>query len=205
MKRYGGRLIIIMCGAIWLSCAAGQKVMLQEPVAGKSLLAGAVLVENLGLEDVYEAKTGKITVVIVGKWQENGKEKTAGFRVRTDEKGYFFLQNVNPGSWLIKGIEVDVGFSMHLLITSRWEGNTQIFEPAGTIIDDIVRVWPKAEEKKVIDLGIHYIRLEFSGQIHDQKFSRLQDTRLGLKDKTYTMSAPALYFSAKYPEWGWFK
>lgn len=205
MKRAGLLFIVITLCAFLFGCAAGKKISLEEPVAGKSLLVGAVLVENLGLEDVYEAKTGKITVVLVGKWLENGREKSEGFRVRTDENGYFFLPNVNPGSWVIKGVELDVGFTMHLLITSRWEGNTRIFEPAGTMIDNIVRVWPTAEEGKVMDIGIQYIRLEFSGQIHDQQFSRLNQTRLGLKDKTYTMAAPGQYFASRYHDWGWFK
>jgi hypothetical protein len=73
------------------------------------------------------------------------------------------------------------------------------------MIDSIVRVWPKAEDKKVIDLGIQYIRLQFSGQIQDQKFAHLQNARLGLKDTTYNMIPPENYFAAKYPEWGWFK
>ncbi len=205
VKKQIAFLCCLIGGIICLSCAGNKMLTLQEPLPGKSLLVGAVLVENLGLEDVYEAITDKITVVIVGKWQENGNEKTSGFRVKTDKQGYYMLQNVFPGAYVIKGIEVDVGYSIHMFITSRWEGNTQIYEPASTMIDDIVRVWPKAEDKKVMDLGIQYICLEFSGQIQDQKYTRLQNGRLGLKDKTYDMKTPENYFAAKYPEWGWFK
>ena len=198
-------LIALMCLSLFLACATTQKVTLQEPQPDKSLLLGAILVENLGLEEVYESKTDKITVVLVGKWDENGVEKIDGFRCRTDENGYFMLQNVPRGIYIIKGIEVDLGFSIHMLLTCRWEGNTQIFEPAGTMIDHIVRVWPEMEASKIVDMGIQYFRFDFSGTIHDQKFTQLREARLGLKDKTYTMLPPAKYFAQKYPDWQWFK
>ena len=91
-----------------------------------------------------------------------------------------------------------------MILNSRWEGNTQIFEPGGTMIDHIVRVWPERAPERVFDLGIRYFRFDYSGRIHDQTFSQLRETRLGLKDKTYTMSSPTSYFSQKNPEWGWF-
>jgi len=168
-------------------------------------VAGAILVENLGLEEVYESRTAKITVVVVGRWIENGVEKVEGYRCRTDDMGYFMLQNVPRGVYVIKGIEVDLGFSIHMLLSSRWEGNTQIFEPAGNMIDYIVRVWPEKTPQRVIDLGIQYFRFDYSGRIHDQNFPELRAARLGLKDKSYTMAAPLSYFSSKYPDWQWFK
>jgi len=195
----------LLCLGLFLGCAATKKVTLQEPQQGKSLVLGAILVENLGLEEVYESKTDKITVVLVGKWSENGVEKIEGFRCRTDENGYFMLQNVPTGIYVIKGIEVDLGFSIHMLLTSRWEGNTQIFEPTGTMIDYIVRVWPEMEANRITDLGIQYFRFNFSGSIYDKRFPQLRGIRLGLKDKTYTMSPPTQYFAQKYLDWQWFK
>ncbi|HNW60543.1 MAG TPA: hypothetical protein PKI62_12760 [bacterium] len=201
--RYG---VAILClAALLLGCAGSDKLVLQPPQADKSLIVGAVLVENLGLEEVYEAKTAKITVVLVGKGMANGAEKIEGYRVRTDEKGYFTLQNVPRGTYIIKGIEVDLGFSIHMILNSRWEGNTQIFEPGGTMIDHIVRVWPEMVPARIVDLGIRYFRFDFSGSIHDQKFTQLREARLGLKDQLYTMPAPAAYFAQKFPEWAWFK
>ncbi|HOT95526.1 MAG TPA: hypothetical protein PLG50_03060 [bacterium] len=198
--------IVTLCSVVLLlGCAGAEKMVLQPPQPDKSLVVGAVLVENLGLEEVYEAKTAKITVVLVGKGMENGVEKIEGYRVRTDEKGYFMLQNVPRGVYLIKGIEVDLGFSIHMILNSRWEGNTQIFEPGGTMIDHIVRYWPDMPPERIVDLGIRYFRFDFSGRILDQKFAQLREARLGLKEKLYTMPPPAAYFAQKFPEWPWFK
>lgn len=196
---------IAVAASLTFSCAGTEKLTLQPPQPEKSLVVGAILVENLGLEEVYEAKTAKIWVVLVGKGVENGMEKIEGYRCRTDENGYFMLQNVPRGVYIIKGIEVDLGFSIHMILDSRWEGNTQIFEPGGTMIDHIVRVWPERLPERIVDLGIRYFRFDYSGRIHDQSFTQLRETRLGLKDKVYTMSSPVSYFSQKYPEWQWFK
>jgi len=92
-----------------------------------------------------------------------------------------------------------------MILNSRWEGNTQIFEPGGTMIDHIVRVWPEMAPERVVDLGIRYFRFDYSGRIQDQTFAQLRGNSLGLKDKVYTMPSPAAYFSQKNPEWGWFK
>jgi len=166
---------------------------------------GAVLVENDGVEDVYEAKTAKITVVIVGKAIVNGKEEARGYRLKTDRNGYFALANVPPGSYVVKGIEVDIGYSTRLLLTSRWEGNTQIYYPTEVFIDNNVRVWPKAANQKIINLGIRYFRIDQSKRVFDQVFSSLNNTPLALKNATYTMEDPAKYFQKKFPDWGWFR
>ena len=65
-------------------CTSTQKFVLAEPQADKSLVVGAILVENVGLEDVYEAKKANIVVTIVGKSIEAGKESTEGYRVKTN-------------------------------------------------------------------------------------------------------------------------
>ncbi|HFE65239.1 MAG TPA: carboxypeptidase regulatory-like domain-containing protein [Caldithrix sp.] len=198
--------ILLFCTIIFfLSCSSTQKFVPEEPKEGKALLVGAVLVENDGVEDVYEAKTAKITVVIVGKAIVNGKEEARGYRLKTDRNGYFALANVPPGSYVVKGIEVDIGYSTRLLLTSRWEGNTQIYYPTEVFIDNNVRVWPKAANQKIINLGIRYFRIDQSKRVFDQVFSSLNNTPLALKNATYTMEDPAKYFQKKFPDWGWFR
>jgi len=175
-----------------MNCAASKKTVLESPKPGKSLLVGAILVENVGLEDVYEARTANIMVVIVGRSEENGKEVTQGYRVKTNADGYYMIQNVPQGSYVIKGIEVDLGYETRMLVSSRWEGNTQFYYPENLMIDNTVRVWPPPSDQRVIDLQIRY-------------FKSINNAQLALPDIRYTMSDPEIYFHEKYPEWGWFK
>ncbi len=203
MKKIFRRLFYLYL-ILQTGCAANQKFVQETPEAGKALVVGAVLVENDGIEDVYAAHKGNIDVVIVGKHMENGEEVIEGYRVKTDENGYYLLQNVPPGSYVVKGFEVDLAFSTRMIITSRWEGTTQIYYPIDTIIDNNVRYWPPAVSGPVIDMGIQYFRIDASKRIFDNKFKSLKNRTLGLPDHSYTMPDPAQYFEQKYPEWGWF-
>jgi len=195
-------IIVLMC---LFSCAGETKFVQQDPQEGKSLLVGAILVENDGIEDVYEVKTAKITVIIVGKSGEGAKEESKGYRVKTDEKGYYILQNVPPGSYVIKGIEVDLGYETRLLLTSRWDGNTQIYYPIETMIDNTVRVWPEPTDKKIINMGVAYFKVDFAWRVIHERYNALENASLGIENKTYTMPNPVQYFKQKYPDWAWFE
>lgn len=202
-----GRLTLLL-SAILITvtgCGMNQKLVFQEPQAGKSLLVGAVLVENDGIDDLYESKTANITVVIVSKFLQDGKEQSKGYRLKTDQNGYFLIPNVVPGSFVVKGIEVDLGFSERHIISSMWEGNRQIFFTGANMIDYNVRVWPPASNEKIINLRINYFKVDNSGRILYENFKALNNVRLGLKDKNYTMLSPVDYYQQKYPESQWFQ
>ena len=197
-------LLPVLLGAGLSRCASTVPLTLEEPRPGQSLLVGAVLLENDGIEEVYEAKTANIVVVLVGKSTRDGKETTESYRVKTDEAGYFMLPNVPPGAYVLKGIEVDLGYETRLFLTSRWEGNQQIYYPGEGRIDHTVRIWPEEVNTRVIDLRICYFRIDAALRTLHKRFPRLQNTALTLRDKTYTMENPQEYFRAKYPGSAWF-
>ena len=206
MHKYANYIFSVVIVAVSLNCASSQKALIiQETQEGKSVLVGAVLVENNGIDELYRAKTSKITVIVVGKFKVNGKELTKGYRVKTDKNGYFIIQNVNPGSYVLKGIEVDVGYTNRDFITSRWEGDKQHFYNSGSVIDHIVRVWPDEQKGKVINLHINYFMLDNAGRVYFNRYKALRNTKLALEKNGYTMLNPAKYFKEKYPESEWFK
>ncbi|MBN2008795.1 hypothetical protein JW960_05580 [candidate division KSB1 bacterium] len=205
MKKIPVIAFILMTISYLLSCTStSTQFVVKKPEAGKSIIVGAILVENDGIDDLYQSKTSNITVVVVGKSVQGGQEISQGYHVKTDKNGYFAIQNVPPGAYVLKGIEVDVGFTKHYLITSRWEGNRQYYIYADQMIDYNVRTWPEATELKVIDVGINYFKLDNAGRIYYDRFKLLHNTSLGIKDKYYTMTQPRKYFQEQYPEMEWF-
>ena len=183
-------------------CATGSQIIMEEPQPEKSLLVGAILLENNGVEDVFESKTANIRVVVVGKSSIDGREE--GYRVKTDENGYFMIPNVPPGAYVIKGIEVDLGYETRLLLTSRWEGNIQLYYPIDTIIDYTVRLWPESTDEKIINLQINYFSIDQAFRAIHRRFENLNNTSLLLMDKSYTMENPETYFKIRYPHSKWF-
>jgi len=188
-----------------ISCGTTQKIVFQEPEPDKSLLVGAVLVENDGIDDLYESRTSNITVVIVHQFSYEGKQQSKGYRIKTDKDGYFMIPNVPPGSFVLKGIEVDLGFNNRYIISSMWEGNRQIYYDDGKMIDYNVRVWPPEHTQKIVDMGIDYFKIDRAGRILFRDFKALENNVLGLKDKSYTMPKPADYYKQKYQESKWFQ
>lgn len=197
-------LAVFMGGLLILNCATSQKFSAETPQPGKSLLVGAILVENIGLEDVYESKTAKITAVIIGKSAENGSEVTQAYRVKTNADGYYMIQNVPPGAYVLKGIEVDLGYETRMIISSRWAGNRQQYYPVSLMIDNTVRSWPPASDQRVIDMRIRYFRIDAAKRIAYDDLQSLSNATLAIADKRYTMPDPESYFREKFPDWGWF-
>jgi len=189
-----------------MSCATTHSLFIPEkPLPGKSIVVGAVLVENIGIDDLYESKSENINVIVVGKSTEEGETEIKGYRVKTDKNGYFAIQNVEPGAYVLKGIEVDIGYANRRLITSRWEGERQVFINEDVMVDFNVRQWPEELDEKVIDMGIHYFKLDKAGRIFYNKYLQLNNINLYLEDKKYTMPKPSEYFRQKYLDSEWFK
>jgi hypothetical protein len=200
MKKNVIRFLIALSFVILSACGPSvSQLKMIEPENGKCIVAGAILVENNGVDDFYVAHKSKIIVVIVGKSTINGEESIEGYRIKTDENGYFFLPNVPQGAYVIKGIELSLGYGGQTLITSRWDGARQIYHPAAHMIDYVVRSWPEEVSKCVNDLGINYFMIDPSMGIYSNTYSHLTDNVLALKDLTHTMSYPAVYYQEKYP------
>jgi hypothetical protein len=182
--------------AILLSCS-GSKPKGETPkvIENPTVVVGAVLVENDGIDDRFESITANITVVLVRKFLLDGKEESKGYRIKTDKNGYFRLENVPAGSSVLKGIELDLGYANRMLITSIWEGDSQMYTTGGRMIDFNVRVWPPSNPGPVTDMGIRYFRIDRSGRISHNQFQSLSGASLGLKDKTYTMKNPKSYYT----------
>ena len=202
MMKLSYLLVFVGMCLMLLGCGGSMNFVIEKAEPGKSMLVGAMLLENDGLDEVYQSITKNITVVLVGKSKEGEEE---GYRVKTDENGYFALQNVPPGSYVIKGFEVDVGFGRRLLITSRWDGNTQIYYPADTIIDYTVRVWPEAMEGKVLDMQIHYFKIDQALRLATRQYKMMKNLAGSISGSQYTMLNPVSYFKEKYPQADWFQ
>jgi hypothetical protein len=188
-----------------ISCGSQKVILMEEPTGEGKLLVGAVLLENDGIDDVNESRTANITVIIVGQFLEKGEQVTKGYRIKSDKNGYFFIPNVPSGSFIIKGLEGDIGYANHVLISSRWEGNRQVFVQESGMIDFTVRVWPPASQDKIIDLKINYFKIDRTGRIYSDVFNQLKEKELGLKGKQYTMVGPKEYYKNLNPNSMWFK
>lgn len=201
MKKIISGCLIFLIFILYSGCGSSAvQLKMQEPEVGKCIVVGAILVENNGVDDYYQVHKSKITVILVGKSVINGEESIEGYRLKTDENGYFFLPNVPQGAYVVKGLELSIGYGGQTLITSRWDGARQIFHPAGNMIDYVVRSWPEEVLECVNDMGINYFMIDPSMGIYSNQYSELRGNVLALKEITHTMTDPASYYKSKYPQ-----
>lgn len=201
MKKIISSCLIFLIFTVHFGCGSSiTQLKMQEPEEGKCIVTGAILVENNGVDDYYKVHKSKITVIVVGKSMVNGEEAIEGYRLKTDENGYFFLPNVPQGAYVVKGLELSIGYGGVRLITSRWDGNRQIFHSAENMIDYVVRSWPEEVLECVNDMGINYFMIDPSMGIYSNQYFELRENVLALKDITHTMLNPKIYYQDKYPK-----
>ncbi len=195
-------LLIVLLSMLY-ACSTGSHLEMETPQEGQSVVIGAVLVENNGINDNYMPVRSGITVVITG----NTDEGVEGYRVKTNSDGYFILQNVPPGKYILKGIEVDVGFGNIVYVTSaiRADGVHYVRARQDRVLYT-VQNWPDflPEGERLVNMDINYFLLDRSGRVVHHTHKTLQNSSLNLSGESYTMDNPELYFSQKYPESQWF-
>ena len=209
MKRTFSMLLTVFFLFQLSSCAVTGSYEQQEPQEGKAILVGAILVENFGLGDIYDFKKSNILVKIASKHEENGSEVTETHRTTTDPNGYFMLQNVEPGYYVIKGIEMNLVPNERSFVHAIWDGERRYYEMTGTELesDYTVRYWEQEYDGPVIDMGIMHFEVGITdrGHVLYNRFTELQNARLRLPGITYNMINPVEYYEDKFPEWKWFQ
>ncbi|HKJ69102.1 MAG TPA: hypothetical protein VKA68_14180 [bacterium] len=197
---------VMIAFAFLLSCATSQRFVPQEPREGRSLLVGGILLENHGIEDLYQAKKAGILVKVVGRSVRDGEEVIDVYRLVTDRNGYFIKQNVPPGSYVIKGVEVYLAPNSKTLVRAFWDGPLMYYELTEREFDYAVRIWPDPIDEKIINMNILHLEVGIgSGRdvVYDI-YRSLQNQVLGLPGVRHTMPNPVEYYQARYPDLAWF-
>ncbi|MBD3273818.1 MAG: hypothetical protein GF372_00820 [Candidatus Marinimicrobia bacterium] len=209
MKRI---LSLFIMAAVFLhisGCAVTGGYQEEPPQEGKSILVGAILVENFGLGDIYDSKKSNIIVKLSGKHVIDGEEVIRTYRTTTDPNGYYMIQNVEPGYYIIKGLEMSLVPNERYYVHAIWDGERRYYELTTSDMegDYTVRYWEQEYEGRVIDMGIMHFEVGITSRGHMlyNRFTELQNARLRLPGITYNMQNPVEYYEERFPEWEWFQ
>ena len=183
----------------------------------KIIIIGCLVTENMGVDETYESIEEGTEVVIVGKSEISGTEEIKGYHIKTDENGYYFLENVPKGSYVIKGARVFIANSFSVNIISEWRTlETSYFIPylQEELIRHDVKYFPaSSKEKRVINWGITYFGLSkgseepgpvgVSNNVLYQHYLSLNNQKINI-GKEYNKPDPVTYFKQKFPKSKWF-
>ncbi|MFC1563174.1 hypothetical protein ACFL4Z_03905 [candidate division KSB1 bacterium] len=214
------KVLLIILFSILLSCSSTAPLSMEitNPKDNESIvIVGCLIAENMGIEELFESIEYGTEVVLVGKCIINGIEETEGYSVRTDENGYFFLENVPKGGYVIKGARIFVANSFSVNVISHWR-TLEIAYYVPYLQEQLIRhdvtFVPQPPEGKVYNFGITYFGLHpgspepgaagVANTVLYQNFSYLENQELNI-GKKYTKSDPITYFKKRFPNSTWFQ
>lgn len=205
MKKYLVLLLII--GILQIQCGGGKQTALTAPVGDNILVVGGILVENLTFSSLgrYETVESGVDLVVLGK---NAKdEQIKGYQIVSDNNGYFHLENVPRGQYIVKGARVILEDQSEIRFMSDWQDNRARFYKLvrpEQVIDFGALYFPKQEMKgNILNIGIVYFGLE-PGSISYNILTDLNSQKLGT-EKVHKRINPLDYYKSKFPDSAWFK
>ena len=207
MKRYLLFTLIIVIVAFSLQCGGARYVLTGRQGDG-ILVVGGVLVENLTLTSLgrFETIEQGVEIVIVGKSDADGK--VTGYEVVSDANGYFFLENVPKGSYVIKGIRAFLEDQSTVRIMSDWDSaKSPVYYQlvrSEDRINFIVEEFPNKMEmtSNILNMNISYFGIE-QGSVTHRVFPKIDNRKL-YTEKVHNRVNPFDYYKSKFPDVDWF-
>jgi len=204
MKKWVFLLLILSVLSGFWGCA-GFQPKFEDPKNDTSvLLIGSVIVDIFEYHHITDTFKYATDVAILGRVEENGKIKKKLFWTKTDSHGFFYLDNMPPGEYGLKGFRVKILGSEDVLavvndLTDSTEYYRVISHPVIKKIGNYFRYKPK---NRVVDFGHNYFFIDHGKEVHAKHLYRIKDLRL-VTGERLTEQPVAYYFYNRYPKSAW--
>ncbi len=174
------------------------------PVENKCLLIGSVILDILGYRDINATIQANIEVAIIGNVIDGGQEKRVGFWVETDENGYFYLENVPPGKYALKGIRArSMDLNELTIVNELTDPQRNYFEIYFS--DNIPmtgNLFDVSSKNRIVNFQNNLFSLHRNGIVEFKRLARVRDYKLSAGDIINLPPVPS-YFLEKFPASGW--
>ncbi|GBD92532.1 hypothetical protein BMS3Abin05_00104 [bacterium BMS3Abin05] len=208
------RIVVIVLSSVFFSIIAagcgGNLKTLNEPPASKNtiLIIGQVILQNYFYNtDQTEVIKDGIQVAVIGKIEKNGKNKIVGYWATTDKNGYFYLADLPPGQYNLKGIKSVVarGTLITIINPLKYTGSIFQIQPGEIVIFDGTYL-PYKAQNRVIDLLHNVFTIdktsENTGNVNHRTYLSLKNAKLVTGEMITEPPVPK-YFLSKYPANPW--
>lgn len=198
------KMSLLIIPVLFLHCASTAKGFVEPSLDDNMLVIGSVIVEDNGYTDKRTVYKKDIRVAIMGK-SANGTE--AGYWAKTDENGYFVLADVPRGVYVLKAIQLSVGYGDFVTIDNRLNSpnDTYLISQKANILFN-ASYFPELSASRIQNLKHTVFTLDVTNR---RVMSVRFDNAISLKDykfhngETLTTDRVETYFIEKYPESAW--
>ena len=197
--------ILLALNSIW-GCA-GLQPRFEEPKNNTSvLLIGSVIVDVFEYHHITDTFKYATDVAIMGQVEENGRIKKKLFWTKTDSHGYFYISNLPPGEYGLKGFRVKIlGSEDMITVVNDLSDSTDHYNVVSKpVIKKAGNYFPYKPKSRVVDFGHNYFFIDHGKDVHVKHLYRIKDLRL-VTGEYLTEQPVAYYFYNKYPKSTWRK
>jgi len=206
MKKRVFLLLILLILGGFLGCA-GLQPKFEDPKGDSSVLViGSVLVDVFEYHHITDTFKYATDVAVLGKVEENGKIKKKLFWTKTDSYGYFYLDNLPPGAYGLKGFRVKIlGSEDMITVVNDLRDSTEHYHVVSRpVIKRSGNYFPYKPKNRIVNFGHNYFFIDHGKDVHVKHFFRIKDLRL-VTGERLTEQPVAYYFYNKYPKSMWRK
>ena len=183
-----------------------SRATVSAPKTDRSFLViGALTVDLLQYRNITETYRGGIDVIIAGRLKKGGRYIYKNFWTKTDDRGYFFLANVPPGEYALRGFRIQVlGPAFHLLVFSRLRSEKDPYEVVQNArIPVLAGYFPFPARGRIVNLRHNYFILDHGIKAIARNYFKLENLKL-VTGRTITEPDVLTYFKQTFPGSGWF-
>lgn len=198
------RLVLLIGCALFLDCAAGIQTF-ENPTGDQSyLVIGSILFQSNYLGYKAEVCRKGIEVAILGRVEEKGHVKMKNHWTMTDQKGYFFLADVEPGQYVVKGIRLTLSDGTRMVISSplRQPGSLgfQLQQTENIVFEG--DYFPFEAKGRIMNLQHHYFTIDRTLTIGHTTTESAEDLEL-ITGEQIDLPRVQEYFIETYPNSEW--
>ena len=195
---------LLLCCLTMLQCATGMQ-SLKPPTDDQSFLViGSILFQSNYLSYKAEVRRSGIEVAVLGRIEENGKVKTTGHWTMTDENGYFFLADVVPGQYIVKGLRLTLSDGTRVVLSSplRSPGSLgfQLQDTEGITFEG--DHFPHVPRGRIMNVEHNYFTIDRTLNIGHTTQESARDLEL-ITGEHIDLPKVQAYFIEKYPDSQW--
>ena len=187
-----------------LHCATGMQT-LKAPTGEQSFLViGSIIFQSNYLGYKAEVLRSDIEVAVMGRIEEKGEVKITGYWTMTDRNGYFFLADVPPGQYVVKGVRLTLSDGTRLVISSplRQPGDLGFQRQDTESIIFTGNYFPHHPRGRIMNLEHNYFTIDRTMRIGHTTQQSVQDLELVTGER---IDLPRVqdHFIEKYPDSEW--
>lgn len=196
------KIFILFFSALSILNCAGTSNSMKEPVEGKNLIIGSIIFENNGYNNRTEVYFENLEVAIMGYYEENGKEKTFGKWIYTDENGYFSIPNVPDGKYAVKAIRVNMSGQAYMTFANEFRTMIDNYKLSPENIAFSGTYFDTRPTERIVNLKHNYFTIFPNSEIRYGSYDMIAEFTASNGQK---ISRPLIfkYFIEKHPESGW--